>query len=323
MKYKVLLTLFCLSLVQSLHAQQRYPELVISGPGTLVSYPFFRMIETKALAEHADKVSFQHWQTPDQMRAMVINGQVHVSAVPSNVAAMFYNRGQQVSLTNVSVWGLLWLVSADKGLKTIKDYQNKKLMIPFRNDMPDLMFRSLTSTMGLSADKHFDLLYAASGMNAMQLLLAGKVDHALLPEPAVSILLLRNKQQGKRPLYRSISLSQSWAELFPKKPVIPQAGVMTTSLLQTDPAVRQAISQAYTDAAIWCQSNVEDCARLANKYLPQIPVNGAVEALKHSPLNSHTALEARSDLEAFFAKIAELDSRKIGGKLPAEGFYGP
>ncbi len=315
----------CFGLSGNLNASsdKPLPELVLAGPGTLVSYPMFRMIETKALAPYADKVRFRHWQTPDQMRAMVVSGQAHASAVPTNVAAMFYNRGQEVRLLNVSVWGLLWLISSDADKNSLKDFAGSDLMVPFKNDMPDLMFRTLSEAQQLPADSSFKLHYAASGMNAMQMLLAGKVEHAVLPEPAVSMLLMRNQKKGKRPLYRALDLSQTWKESFPQAPRIPQAGIMSTSALADKPELRQAITQAYQQATQWCRDNIQACAQLAHQYLPHIPVAGAAEALKHSPLNSQPAHQVQQDLEAFFTKVGKLDKRKIGGKLPADEFYQP
>lgn len=302
---------------------QRKKELVLAGPGTLVSYPLFRMIESGALSPYAENVSFRHWQTPDQMRAMVVSQQVDVTSIPTNVAAMFYNKGQKVRLLNVSVWGLLWLISREEHFNKLEDFTNENLMVPFRNDMPDLMFRALSEGQDIDPDKQFNLHYAASGMNAMQMLLAGKINHAILPEPAVSILLMRNKKKGQHPLYRAIDLSKLWQQTFPQTPRIPQAGIMSTASLEADPALRQAISQAYQQASQWCQSHIQDCAQLAHQYLPHIPVPAAVQALKHSPLNGQTASAVSDDLQAFFQKIHQLDARKIGGRLPDQEFYQP
>lgn len=317
----LLISLFVLPF-HAMATDNKQSELVLAGPGTLVSYPLFRMIETGALSDFADKVTFRHWQTPDQMRAMVISGQAHASAVPSNVAAMFYNRGEPVRLLNISVWGLLWLVSADPNLKSLADFKQKQLAIPFRNDMPDLMFRAVSNANDLPKES-YQIKYVSSGMNAMQMLLAGRLDHAVLPEPAVSILLMRNQKLGKRPLYRALKLSELWADTFPTAPRIPQAGMMSTRALAQKPILRRAISRTYDEATQWCQLNIQACAQLAHKYLPQIPVDGAVQALTKTPLNSRPAAEAQGDLEAFFTRIAELDERKIGGKLPAEEFYQP
>lgn len=307
---------------QSVTAETKYEELVLAGPGTIVSYPIFRMIETGALAKYSDNVVFRHWQTPDQMRAMVVSGQAHASAVPSNVAAMFYNRGEPVRLLNISVWGLLWLVSADPELKTLRNFQHKKLTIPFRNDMPDLIFRVVSHAQNLSAND-FAPQYVSSGMNAMQLLLSGRIDHALLPEPAVSILLMRNQQRGKRPLYRALQLSTVWADSFPESPRVPQAGMMSTRALAEEPEIRRAIARAYDEATDWCSENLNACAELAHQYLPHIPVKGAFKALQSTPLESMRADAVKADLEAFYTKIGQLDTHKIGGKLPAAEFYQP
>lgn len=300
----------------------RRDELILAGPAAIVSYPLFRMIESGALEDYAAKVRFRHWQNPDQLRALVVSGQAHASAVPTNVAAMFYNRGESAKLLNVSVWGLLWLVCRDPQVTRLKQLQDQALLIPFRNDMPDIIFRRLSEAMQLPADQSFQVHYVANAMNAVQMVMAEKANHAVLPEPAVSVLLMRNQQRGDQPLYRAIELSALWAEQFPEQPHLPQAGLMATRLLAGQPQLQQAISVAYTEAAGWCQEHIDECAQLAHKYLPQTPVKAAIEALRHNGLKSRSASAVRGELEAFFRQVAKLDPNKIGGRLPAAEFYG-
>lgn len=314
--------LLCTLMLLSTQAVAKHKELVFTGPGTLVSYPLLKMIEDGALADYADKVTFKPWQTPDQMRAMIVSGQVHVSAIPTNVAAMFFNRGEPVRLLNVSVWGLLWLISADDNMTTLKGFQGKRIAIPFRNDMPDIIFRLLAKAHNLPLST-FSIQYVNNSMQATQLLLAGQIDNALLPEPGVSIALMRNQKKGRRPLYRAMRMSDLWAKAFPAAPRIPQAGIMSTRALAQEPALRQAIATAYDQASRWCQQHIQDCAELAHKYIPSIPVAGASAALRNVHLKSQPANAVKGDLEAFFQHIATMDKHKIGGKLPADVFYQP
>ncbi|NRA72673.1 MAG: hypothetical protein HRU24_16800 [Gammaproteobacteria bacterium] len=59
------------------------------------------------------------WNNPDQLRAIIIGQQVDFSATPSNLAAIFYNRGHQLSLLNISVWNIMWILSNDKKLNNV------------------------------------------------------------------------------------------------------------------------------------------------------------------------------------------------------------
>ena len=148
--------LLCLCLFSSLFASQRVEKIVLSGPFASVSHPFFRMIQTGALDDIAKKVEFRLWKTPDELRALVINGNVDFMALPTNVAANLYNKEQKIALLNVSIWGILGMISRDKSIKTLADFKGKKIAIPFRADMPDIVFKELLKAQGLDHKKDID-----------------------------------------------------------------------------------------------------------------------------------------------------------------------
>lgn len=72
----------------------------------MVSAPLIQMVASGALADIADKVEFQLWKNPDQIRLMAIGQKADFIAVPSNVAANLYNRGVDIKLLNISAWGV-------------------------------------------------------------------------------------------------------------------------------------------------------------------------------------------------------------------------
>ena len=124
-------------------APARRPRLTLSGPFAAVSYPLMRIADSGALADMADKVEFSSWKTPDQLRALAIEQSADLVAMPSNVAANLFNRGVPLALLDISTWGLLWMVSREAGLRTLADFRGKEVVMPFRGDMPDILFRLL------------------------------------------------------------------------------------------------------------------------------------------------------------------------------------
>ena len=69
--------------------------------------------------------------------------EVDFIALPTNVAANLYNKDVDLQLINVATWGILGLLSREKDLKTVEDFKNKEIIVPFRADMPDIIFQAL------------------------------------------------------------------------------------------------------------------------------------------------------------------------------------
>ena len=218
---------------------QKLPRLVLAGPPAAVSFPLVRMASSGALAELAESVEFRLWRDPDQLRVLALQGEADVLAMPTNVAANLYNRGAGLALVNVSTWGILWVVSRDEKVHTLADLRGEEIAMPFRGDMPDLLFGLISRAEDLDPRADFRLRYVASPVDAMQLLLAGQVRHALLAEPLVSMALLRARKvagnQAAATLHRGVDLQAEWGRALQREPRIPQAGIAVLGSLRERP----------------------------------------------------------------------------------------
>lgn len=302
-------------------------RLTLSGPFAAVSYPLVHMVDSGALKDVAETVEFVPWKDPDQLRVLAIDGKTKVDfiAMPSNVAANLYNRGVKLRLINVSTWGVLWLVSRDKSLKTLADFQGKEVLMPFRADMPDIVFQTLADKAGLDPKKNFRLRYVGTPLDAMQLLIARQADHALLSEPAVSMALRKTKSFPVSviapELFRAVDLQQEWGRLLKREARIPQAGIAAMGKALDDPALVERFQQAYAASLKWCEAKPEECGALVAKRVDMLTPEGVADSVRADNTAFVTAQEAKAELEFFFGQLHARQPALVGGKLPDAGFY--
>lgn len=305
----------------------RRASLTLSGPFALVSYPLMRIADSGALSDMADKVEFSTWKSPDQLRAIAIGQSADFIAAPSNVAANLYNRGVALKLLDISTWGLLWMVSRDKNLKTLADFRGKEVVMPFRGDMPDILFQLLAEAQGIKVGTDIKLRYVASPIDALQLLITRRADHALLAEPAVSMGLRKAHSFPMKviapDLYRSVDLQQEWGRVFQRPPRIPQAGIAALKSVQDDAALLARFEQEHAKALQWCQEHPQECGAMAARHVNMLTPEGVADALQatRTTMTLVSAGEARPNLEFFFQKLLERQPGLVGGKLPASAFY--
>ncbi|WP_297524877.1 ABC transporter substrate-binding protein, partial [Sulfurovum sp.] len=224
---KIIFTLSIL-LITGVSAQEKLEKIIIAGPAANVSHPIFRIMKSGALNNVAKKVEFKLWNNPDQLRAMIINKEVDFVAVPTNVAAILYNKKQPIQLLNVSIWGILQILVRDKNIDSIEKLKGKSLVVPWRGDMPDIVLQTVMKQKGISK-KDINLIYVSNPMDAAQQLIMRRQDNALLPEPAVSMVLRKTHSFPVSiiapELYRGIDLQKEWGEAFKTESKIPQAGM--------------------------------------------------------------------------------------------------
>lgn len=300
-------------------------QLVVSGPGAIVSAPLIEMLARPGLAPGIATLRFQQWRDPDQLRLLALEGQADLVAMPTSVAANLYNRGAPVQLLNVSTWGVLWLVSRDAGRHTLADFRGEEIAVPFRGDMPDLMLQLLAKQQGYALRKEFRLRYVATPLDAMQLLLTRQVRHALLAEPAVSMVLHKTRSLPASlvapELHRGADLQQEWGQAFGRAPRLPQAGLVAVGRLRHETALLKQLLQAHHNALHACRQDALACGQRMAAQIEPLSAAAVADAIAVSQLDAVPATAARAELEFLFERLLALQPAVIGGRLPDAGFY--
>ena len=322
---KSFISLILLFSLATLNADEKLEKIVIAGPFATVSHPVLHMIESGALNDIAKKVEFRLWKNPDELRSMIIKGDVDFVGVTTNAAAILKNKKVDIKLLNVSVWGVLGMISRDKTLKTLKDFKGKKIAIPFRADMPDIVFKQLLKKQGLDPKKDFKLVFVSSPIDAMQMLIMRRVDHALLAEPATSMALRKTKSFPVSivapDLYRSADIQKEWGDVFKTEAKIPQAGMAVIGKMKENKKVLKRFLQEYEKSLQWYKTHKEQASKIVAKSLPMLMPEAVADSIEHVRLESVNAYKAKPELEFFFNILKEEDPKSIGSKLPDDSFY--
>jgi NitT/TauT family transport system substrate-binding protein len=317
--------LLIVALVFSIQADEikKVETLVLSGPMASVSHPLLRMIETGALNDVAKNVKFIMWKSPDELRALTLRGRADFIAVPTNVGANLYNKGVDIKLLNVSVWGILGMITRDKTKKNLSDFKGCEIAMPFRADMPDIIFEEIAKKQGLDPKKDFKLRYVGSPIDAMQMLVMRRVNHALLAEPAISMALRKTNSFPLKliapDLYRSADLQKEWGNVFKIEAKIPQAGMAVIG--QKDKYLVKRFNEEYAKALKWYKTHPKEAGILVNKFIPMLMPQAVEDSLNYVQLNDVKAKDAQKELEFFFEILKNNNPKTIGGKLPNNQFY--
>lgn len=293
--------------------------LTFYGPPAAPSAVLAHAVRAGFLKDVAPAAEFRAWKTPDEMRAAVASGSMGAVVMPSYAAANLHNRGLGLGLLNILTTGLLYIVSKDETLTTIDGLKGRTLALPFKNDMPDLVLARLLRQADL-APGDVALEYTASPPEAVQLLLTGRADAALLSEPAATGVIIKAKSLFMT-VHRVIDVQAAWAAVS-GTPEIPQAGLALTTEVQEAlgktgiEALQTGIEAALADALADPRTAAEAAADALG-----FPAEIVAASFPTSHLGAIRASAARGSLEAFYDVLAEANPALIGGKKPGDGFY--
>ncbi len=287
-----------------------------------MAIPMAYMAANNMLSAVADKTDVVVWENPQQLQAMVAGKQGDFVTMPSNNSAIFYNKGVSLKLLDITVWNITYLISSDAGAKSFADIKGQSIAVPFQGSVPDLMFQYIAKKEGLDPLKDFTVRYATDPTQASQLLLAGKVQNAVLSEPMATASILQS-QSTKTKLYRALSFDTGWQKSTASYELSPIAGTVATANMLDKPAVIAEFLKQYQAAVAWMLANPEAAGRLIETQFPQLGLKAApmTASLKNITWKFTLAADARKDTDTFLAQLATLSPDVIGGKVPDAGFY--
>ena len=182
-----------------------------------------------------------------------------------------------------------------------------------RHDLPDLVLTVLQRHAGLK-DTDLERVVTAGAPEAIGLLLAGRLDAALVVEPLAAAALAKAQATG-RPLVRALDVNVAWDRATGRKGGIPQIGLAVAGPLKAQiPALQAGLQEA-----------IQLATRQPDAFLAQQPPGlGDAAALRaalpHMALEHRSAASARADLEAFFRTLQGVNARLVPA-LPGPGFY--
>lgn len=295
-------------------------QLEIWGPPAGPSITVLYAIATGRIDAAARKPSLRIWRQVDEVRAGLTSQSFDVGIVPVPVAANLYNRGLGVRLVNVMTNGILYVMASDPSWTRLEDLRGRKVAVLFPNELPTLILERLFRLAGVDSKTEVEQVPTATPLEAMQLLVLGRVDAALIPEPAASAAVVKGSLAGKT-IHRVIDLQSEWQRLTGKAPDLPQAGLIVTDRFRaTNGSIVEALQKGLLRAAVDAVAHPARAANIAAGPL-QMPWPVIEASIPYCNLVATPAAEARPAVESVLEAMLEVNPGYVGGHLPDSAFY--
>ena len=95
--------------------------------------------------------------SPDEIVPMIVQGQVDVAAVPSNLASVLYQKtDKNVSVLAVNTLGVLYLVENGDSIQSVDDLKGKTIYASGKGATPEYALNSVLKSNGLDPEKDVD-----------------------------------------------------------------------------------------------------------------------------------------------------------------------
>ncbi len=269
--------------------------------------------------QKADGVTYSYTISgaPDQVLPLVIKGDTDIALVPSNAAAVLYNKTKgAVQVIDINTLGVLSIVTADTSVAQFADLKGRTVYMAGQGASPEYTFRYLLKQAGLT-DK-VTLEFKSEHAECVALLASNPQAVAILPQPFTTAALAKNTN-----LKAPVALVDVWNEYAKGSGSQFVTGVTV---------VRKEFAQHYPDAIVDFLSRHERSVRAVNENptsAAQLVVEAdivpnekiAEAAIPQCNIVSLTGDAMKKALSGYLSVLNEFDPASVGGKLPDDDFY--
>ena len=255
---------------------------------------------------------------PDQITAGVISGEYQIAAVPTNLAAVLFNKTEgKVILGAVNTLGVINIVADEsEGIKSIADLKGKTMVASGQGSTPEYVLNYLLQKNGLTPGVDVTINYVAEHSEAATLLVSGGATIAMIPEPFVTTVT------SKKPNFKvAVDLTAAWETATNGSQLQMGCLVINKEWAEANPKLVENFMTAYEKSVKSVNDNPVEGAK--NIVTAGIMADAALaeKAIPNSNIVFIPAKDAQADLEEYYTILAGFEPKAIGGKVPGEDFY--
>lgn len=283
---------------------------LLNGPSAVPSAKLMCDSSTKTYIS-----DFSIFADPKALLPKLIKKEVDVGFLPVNVAVKVYNSTNgSVLCAAITGNGNLFIISSEHDVKRFADLDNKTVSVAGQGSTPEYMFKYLLEQNNVHNCK-FD--FSLPTNQIVPNLIAGKIKYAVIPEPFVSIAILKsNKIKVILDLQKEFSELNSDINNYPMTVM-----VVRKEFAENNSELFGVFLDDYKNAVEWTIKNPKSSGQLVEKCELALSAQIVTKSIPKTSYVFVRANEGKNEIESLLKIFLNNASQSIGGVLPDSTFY--
>jgi len=290
-------------------------DVTIAGLKGPTSIGMIKMIDEKALNTEGYNVEYIAESAPDALTGKIINGDIQISSVPINLAAVLYNKTVgAVQIMAVNTIGNLYIVGTDD-IASVLDLEGKTLGMSAKGSTPDYAINYILKQNGLEGKVELD--YTMDHATLAQSVIAEDTKTALLPQPFATQTTMKNNN-----VKILVDLNEEWKTANDgASQLYTGCIVVNKQFAENNKEFVAEFLKQYEASVNWVLENPADASVLVekNEIMPSAAI--VEKAIPYCGITFKTAQEEKEGLNNFYKILFDSNPASVGGSLPDETFY--
>ncbi|MCR5342165.1 MAG: ABC transporter substrate-binding protein [Butyrivibrio sp.] len=283
----------------------------LKGPTTM---GLVNLMKASENGETEGSYEFDMKTQPDEIMAGIVAGNIDIALVPANMAAVLYNKTEGgVSLVDINTLGVLYCVTGDESVKSIKDLAGKTVVSTGQGASPEYVLRYLLDKNGVT---DCDMEFKSEATEIAALLQEDPTKIAVLPQPFVTVATAKNEA-----LSVAFSLTDEWDAVSDGSKLLTGVTVVRNDFLKEHGDAVKTFIEEHESSTERANSDVEATAELVAEYGIIEKAEIAKKAMPECNIVCITGDDAKTALSGYLQVLFDQDPKSVGGNLPDDAFY--
>lgn len=286
----------------------------LKGP---TSMGLAKLLHDAAANEAACEIDYTLAAAADELTPALIQGNLDMIAVPSNLASVLYNKTEgAVQVLAVNTLGVTYIVDTGDSVGAIGDLKGKTIYATGQGATPEYALRYLLQQNGLDPDADVSIEWKSEPTEVVSLMASGTEEViAMLPQPFVTVA-----QSKIENLRVALNMNEQWEALGAESALITGVLVARADFVSEHPALVSTFLEEYQASVTFVNSEVEQAAGMVEE-LDIVKADIAKAALPNCNITFLAGQEMKAALGGFLQVLYDQNPASVGGTLPADDFY--
>lgn len=249
----------------------------------------------------------------DDAMAKIISGEVDIAAVPTNTAPLIYNKTNgNIEVLAVNTLGVLYIVENGDSIHTIEDLEGKTIYSSGQGAVPEYVLNYLLEKNNV---ENVNIVYMTEHAEVAAALADGRADIALLPEPNVTAVIMKNSE-----IRIAVDVNDEWKKTNGSE-LAMGCIVAGKEFIDENKEAVDIFLKEYSESIDYVNNNVSEAAELVEKYGIMASSDAAVKAIPNCNIVYKEKDEMKTMLESFYDLLYKANPKSVGGEIPDTELY--
>ncbi len=286
--------------------------VALKGPTAMGMVKFMSDAESGAVT--SNNYTFTIETAIDVVTPMIVQGEVDIAAVPTNVASVLYNNSEGgIKVLAINTLGVLYIAESGDTVQSIEDLEGKTIYASGKGATPEYALNQILSANGLSDSVTIE--WKTEQSEVVAALAAEENAIAMLPQPFATTAQTQNEN-----IRIALDLTEVWDNSDIDGNLLTGVLVVNSAFAEENPEAIADFMAKYEESVNFVNENIQQAAVLVGGY-DIVPEAVAAIAIPECNITCVAGAQMKEMMSGYLNVLYEQNPASVGGSLPDDAFY--